>query len=762
MKKKLCILLVFLLSVSLVSAGLLNEWIGQITGKAIKLQIGSNGNLIEDCKDSDGISKYLPGEVSKSGKVYKDGCVNYVFGSRTMSYVHEYFCDENNDAKEVFLDCPLTTTCVTDKDGRGFCKAMCIDKDHKDIYTKSTVVGYKDEAYSEIATISDRCISDTTLIETYYTDDGRVTSHYFKCPEGTYCNSEKARCESKEEIKVCTDSDRGYDLETKGLTKKGTQIWQDYCAVPVGNEIKAGNFLYYFVDSCEGDDCYLRESYCQKIIGRDSKVQTDFAKCQNGCKDGECLPAKAKTEKYCFDNDGGKIYNIKGTVKTNEGTFDDVCEGSVLLENYCDNEERNILKKECEFGCSNGACLEKSPIGAECVDSDGRDLYNPGMVKSSLEGTFKDFCIDDKNVIEFYCHDDQSVSKKAFECTIACKDGACVKQCYDSDGFDTNVGGYVKTIDGEFADVCSSKNMVIEFFCEGGEARKKESKCEYKCDAGRCIDQDVGDICVDTDKGINIYEKGVISQEDKKFEDYCIDKNILFEFDCGREYVKESTHKGLGGEEYKCANGCKDGKCTLPLLTDEKISEKCEDSDGENIWNKGFVKSETEMFQDYCINSIYLYEFKCGDKGIESRRYECEFGCKGGKCRQSYKLDDLTLDNLNKVLEKIVNRFVAIEGRLDKVESVLGILGKEEAIPETEPKIDSDRITELCGNGICDEGEDAASCPSDCERTELDLASCGDGFCDPRFENSKNCRIDCGPTKDYIRDKIKAWLQGLA
>ena len=48
---------------------------------------------------------------------------------------------------------------------------------------------------------------------------------------------------------------------------------------------------------------------------------------------------------------------------------------------------------------------------------------------------------------------------------------------------------------------------------------------------------------------------------------------------------------------------------------------------------------------------------------------------------------------------------------------------------------DSARLTELCGNGTCDDSEDAFSCTADC-------STCGDGVCGPD-ENKASCMIDC-------------------
>jgi len=72
----------------------------------------------------------------------------------------------------------------------------------------------------------------------------------------------------------------------------------------------------------------------------------------------------------CMDSDGGKNYNIKGTVNgvyylfvKDEYTEEDYCKGDNLIEYYCVEEGMHAYREKeeyvCEVSCREGRCVEE-------------------------------------------------------------------------------------------------------------------------------------------------------------------------------------------------------------------------------------------------------------------------------------------------------------------------------------------------------------------------------------------------------------------
>ncbi len=144
----------------------------------------------------------------------------------------------------------------------------------------------------------------------------------------------------------------------------------------------------------------------------------------------------------CTDTDGGKDYFVRGELKTaaTSGTTYhlDACWGALnnlLSEGYCDanNQGQYESKVECEFGCSQGACLSKEP---KCEDTDLADDSNvkgyatlDGGITKIYDHCSKDEGLvgNDKSLTQISCDSRNRLKTSFIDCAEACSDGACIK-----------------------------------------------------------------------------------------------------------------------------------------------------------------------------------------------------------------------------------------------------------------------------------------------------------------------------------------------
>ncbi len=241
---------------------------------------------------------------------------------------------------------------------------------------------------------------------------------------------------------------------------------------------------------------------------------------KGGCEDGSvpstnalysCPPAPArynsttiwkcccsdKDEPVCFDSDGGKNYTIQGYVDDGSQQVYDGCNGTVLMEWYCENGSFQSELLECpqlwasvpemEGECMFGRCYAHATT---CKETDsGQDYYAKGCGSGIMEdGKYHenvcDHCIKDGvevsecngtgcGIVESWCELRHNQLKKNVynECAQGCKDGACVKPterlCIDSDGGkdyyvsgDLYLGGKIRS------DVCQGEKTLVEYYCQ--------------------------------------------------------------------------------------------------------------------------------------------------------------------------------------------------------------------------------------------------------------------------------------------------------
>ena len=578
-KKLLAVSFVLLFAASAVSAGMMSDLFGMALGRVTGAAVAPAMKVSDDqfapdefevaCIDPDGTDLYVPGKVRRGSQSFKDSCVS----NKGRDAVTEYYCREDGSVGSVMLGCPASSQCMDDANGAGFCRILCSDVDNKDIYTGSVAVGY-DADSNEIISKPDSCLDDKRIFETYCMEDGSVSTALLNCPMGTVCNMAGSRCESSVPVSVCQDSD-GFDLEVKGVVRDGVHIKYDSCAM----RMSAQDLNYQSVDGCSGDDCYVKEAFCQEMKNGGERLSVRNLKCGYGCSGGECLDEPADDEGVqqpqgsCIDSDGGRNYDVKGQVKYGQTLSTDTCLAGSLEEFYCDGI-RMSERKACESGCLDGRCLAPEGLAPRCRDSDGDDKYVQGMAATSAGETFYDSCMGESQVTEYYCSEGVPL-RRVFGCEVACMDGACDRDCVDSDGNDASAGGVVTTPASRYVDECDDDMGVIEYTCLDGVPAKERIACVNGCKSGVCVafnDEQVSQpmMCQDSDDG-DIYVKGRATLYDMDYvangysEDICNDEFSLMEASCH----KTTTIDGVGTEAmldttHRCDLGCEDGACVKP------------------------------------------------------------------------------------------------------------------------------------------------------------------------------------------------------
>jgi hypothetical protein len=156
------------------------------------------------------------------------------------------------------------------------------------------------------------------------------------------------------ESTICTDSDGGIDVSTKGTVDNGSITNIDYCNgnniveyICINNDIKIASVI------SEGYPC------------------TDYG-IYMICEDGACISNSPNS--LCTDSDGGKVFNLKGEVisAVNGIRAIDFCdEDGKLVEYRCFNENSiypgsTIIS--CQNGCQDGACVEKPQVCEEFLE----------------------------------------------------------------------------------------------------------------------------------------------------------------------------------------------------------------------------------------------------------------------------------------------------------------------------------------------------------------------------------------------------------
>lgn len=132
--------------------------------------------------------------------------------------------------------------------------------------------------------------------------------------------------------------------------------------------------------------------------------------------------------------------------------------------------------------------------------------------------------------------------------------------------------------------------------------------------------------CEDTDEGIDILNKGVVTSDQGVFADTCQDNFKLREYHCEGNTADSS--------ERRCAQGpCVEGACTV-IEADEN---GCRDSDGGSFYEVyGFVNDlNNQTYEDKCEKGL-IYEAYCDSFGYgKYKTKNCDV-CEEGVCIEEF------------------------------------------------------------------------------------------------------------------------------
>lgn len=161
------------------------------------------------------------------------------------------------------------------------------------------------------------------------------------------------------DLQYCSSGDSGYDYFVKGTDK-----YYDY---KVSTQVVNG--LKKTVTSCamvEVSDRCVNNKQLWEYNCRSSGLR----ECEFGCVDGACVRDPSSTpvcDKTCLSTDNGEDIYLKGMDKyyeynsiTNKCELkekNDYCQDDKTLVEYVGCFSSELI--ECEFGCVNGACVQK-------------------------------------------------------------------------------------------------------------------------------------------------------------------------------------------------------------------------------------------------------------------------------------------------------------------------------------------------------------------------------------------------------------------
>jgi hypothetical protein len=556
----------------------------------------------------------------------------------------------------------------------------------------------------------------------------------------------------------CTDSDGGLDFFKRGFVSAPNGN-PDRCSVPYTSDCALGGGLYHDtcdVDECDGEKCYVTEAYCGDA---GSGYQPYLFECPNGCLNGACIDSTKEDLNYLFETMDVAI--VMGDYALEE----DIAALKELLADYGELINSNMGIKEIRLKydlydfvkyasevdlwsqnyvviggpCANAAASQLLGYPANCTDG-----FTPGVPR------IETFELQNGNVALLIAGLSAEDTRDAVEELMEIGLEKALSGLSSMNGITGNVAAInsdpnpVGNVDGfgagpdiiggwAYDPMHPSDEISIHFYIDGP--------------AGQ-TDKFVGDTATSgTRADVNSY--------------FSISGNHGFNFRIpemfqdGMEHVIYAYAIGVGGTRISLLDGS-------PRTFSIYNGVKCTDSDGGLEY---YVKGEIAFRDGTILNDAcgknqyegYVIEYFCGEEPY-LENYLCPNGCRDGACISEiggaygncyaytsgpYATQEQSItgamvvrypeyeDGENYYCEGYGSCTMEITGPKNSNFDIYSKACKGYGygtLDGQEETFEFDCTPSVCGDGVCDNGEDEYSCREDCYNDQCHESDNGDYF----------------------------------
>ncbi|MCK4918458.1 MAG: hypothetical protein KAS02_01585 [Candidatus Pacebacteria bacterium] len=443
----------------------------------------------------------------------------------------------------------------------------------------------------------------------------------------------------------------------------------------------------------------------------------------------------------CTDSDGGKNKYIAGKTILSDDVHYDSCYETSVVEYYCSIEnrtgqefiEKNVMS--CEFGCEEGSCFYQ-----KIIDINGeKQTYNS---KEPIKLTIKGIEVDGSPAtreegwnIQYY--------------TYNAKDNSRLEEYISTGNYNARYNDGYWYVEYWAPEKVGSYYTVATLYCSDPNSKCRDiyqgHGLEWKERINFNVNTSMSLSCKDSD-GENFYTKGITCLIDENGDETCKSDQCL-DSDCdgcqGNQIVEYYCDgNDIQSDTFTCPNGCDNGVCnpmsiginTPPqIIIFPEIAELMSigksylfkwnaiDSDNDNLswsvdWGDGTGMAgacqspSSQDGQGWAFSTDHAWQ-KDGIYTIKTSVSDCN----GGTDNHNFNV---------RVLENIISPECRNQD-YGCSNSTISCCAGLKAVADCFEVADQDgnlcacstcgSICLPCGNGVCEDGENACNCPEDCK-----------------------------------------------